>query len=39
MLEKAMENNTAVEINHLYREKLTMLEARLQDAKTINLTN
>ena len=37
MLEKAMENNAAVEISHLYREKLTLLEARLQGAQIINL--
>jgi len=36
MLEKAMENNTAAEINHLYHEKLSMLEAKLADAKSIN---
>jgi Tfp pilus assembly protein PilF len=39
MLEKAIGNNTAAEITHLYHEKLTKLEARLEDARTINLTN
>ena len=38
MLEKAMENNAAVEISHLHRQKLTLLEARLQGAQIINLT-